>query len=364
LSGERVEEAVWDYVRSIVPPECFLTRSPRRRTEQAPSRRAGSCDPSQFIENNPADDLKAKQLENAVASITFPEAIERALARYKHVVIVPYGSLSILPFGALTLPRAKSQFVDLAAYTVAPAFTQIGIGAGLHVPRPPSGKKPNAIVVGNPQFVDPGPPVRKDHEWEFDDLPGSESEARAVGALLGVKPLLWDKANVADLSSRLAALQGSQQSLDVLYLATHGVATSDNIEARIEDATSRSFLALRGGERLSSDTLASTGYRGSRLVVLSACLTGRGWIAEGGSVGLPHLFHLNRAEEIVMSLWSVSDDATGYLMQSMMAEYTKHWPKMSAAVALRSAMLKARQRFKHPALWAAFSAFGVAPFVN
>jgi CHAT domain-containing protein len=142
------------------------------------------------------------------------------------------------------------------------------------------------------------------------------------------------------------------------------VATEDDPQSLARDGTSRSFVALANGERLSSNTLESIGYKGSRLVVLSACLTGRGWIAESGSVGLPRLFHLRGADEVVMSLWQVDDKATRALMSAVMNEYLKAWPKASAATALRKASLAFRQdpEYRRPAFWAAFSVFGVGPF--
>jgi hypothetical protein len=342
----QVDEAVHQYLASVIPQACLSGRAPHlKRDTRAPnaSRSAEGCDLSKSPGEGEIDDKE-------IAQILFPAAIERALGNYKNIIVVPYGTLAIVPFAAVRLPATSANFADRLAYTLAPAFTQIGIGKGIHLARQGVSARPSAVVVGNPSYDDP--------EWTMPDLPGAEAEARAVANLLKVQPLLNQAATLDNLRGQL----DRAKPIDVVYLATHGIATDDDPESLLRDGTSRSFVALAAGERLSTDTLNVVGYKGSRLVVLSACLTGRGWISEFGTVGLPRLFHLKGAEEVVMSLWQVDDRATHLLMSTFMAEYLKAWPKSSAATALRKAALDVRKTYPRPAFWAAFSVFGVGPF--
>ena len=55
-----------------------------------------------------------------------------------------------------------------------------------------------------------------------------------------------------------------------------------------------------------------------------------------------------------MSLWSVSDEATLYLMDRFQLAAMTNVP----AEALRLAMLDARTKYPAPALWAPFTVFG------
>jgi CHAT domain-containing protein len=340
-----VEHAIRKYLEALVPRRC-RARTPVRAGRPLTSPGSGittNCNlsrTSSWTGGRAASDL---------SKLLLPAEIERALKRYKNVIVVPHGPISLVPFAALKLPKSGATFIDKFNHTISPAFTQIGIGKGLHLRRT-SGKRPRAIVVGNPAYRDP--------DWHFPTLPGAEAEANAVGKLLRVRPLIGRRATMERIRKRLAISRN--KTLDILYLATHGIATADDPNSAGRGETS--FVALADGARLSPKTLKRTGYRGSRLVVLSACDTGKGWIAESGAVGLPRLFHLNGAEEVLMSLWQVDDDVTKELMTTFMKKYLSNWPRSSASIALNRASRELRRKFPHPAHWAAFSVFGVGPF--
>ena len=341
-----LEREVYALLTRLVPEACLYTRSPKRAGDGAQPRSGDQCAHSD-------GDAAADQAASDVLSrLLLPESVEVELASIRNLIIVPHGSLAIVPFGALRLPKAKVELVERFAITLAPAFTQIGIGKGLHVPRSHSAGRPVSIVVGNPAY--------KDDVWMFDSLPGAEEEAVAVAKTLKVQPLLREAATLDGLRSRLVAV--GERPLDVLYLASHGIATGDDPNTAGSGKAPEGFVAMAGGERLSASTLPSIGYRGSRLVVLSACVTGRGWIVESGSVGLPRLFHQHGAEEVVMSLWQVDDAATNALMTAFVSEYIAAWPNASAARALQTASLRVRKQYPRPAFWAAFNVFGVGPF--
>ena len=90
------------------------------------------------------------------------------------------------------------------------------------------------------------------------------------------------------------------------------------------------------------------------LVVLSACQSGLGFAHDGGVIGLARAFQKAGVPRVVMSLWSVSDEATLYLMDRFQLTAMNNPP----AEALRLAMLDARQKYPDPALWAPFTLFG------
>ncbi|HEY0385468.1 MAG TPA: CHAT domain-containing protein, partial [Pyrinomonadaceae bacterium] len=92
----------------------------------------------------------------------------------------------------------------------------------------------------------------------------------------------------------------------------------------------------------------------ARLAVLSACQTGLGQAHDAGVIGLARAFQLAGVPRVVMSLWSVYDDATAELMQAFARRLRTHAP----AEALRQAMLEVRKRRPNPAEWAAFVIFG------
>jgi CHAT domain-containing protein len=133
-------------------------------------------------------------------------------------------------------------------------------------------------------------------------------------------------------------------------MATHGVADPDR-------PIDGGFLMLRGpsfeaglwtAREIQQERLAA------HLAVLSACQTGLGRSHAGGMIGLSRAFQLAGVDRVVMSLWSIDDDATAYVMR----RFAEHLETEMPAEALRLAMADGRRELKDPALWAPFLLFG------
>ena len=95
----------------------------------------------------------------------------------------------------------------------------------------------------------------------------------------------------------------------------------------------------------------------ARLVILSACETDRGQVTGGDEIaGLTRTFLQAGAENVVSSLWKVSDESTALLMESLHAHLRA---RESTPVALRHAELQVRRKFPQPYFWAGFVDTGV-----
>ncbi|MFE4108683.1 tetratricopeptide repeat protein, partial [Almyronema epifaneia] len=189
-------------------------------------------------------------------------------------------------------------------------------------------------------------------QLRFGDLPGTAAEAAAIAPLLDVTPLTGDRAT----ENRLKQVNSPQ----ILHIATHGffledlpelaptdfgaalgldlrasinVVSNQNREVRftgpVENPLLRSGLALAGANRRESGSedgiltaleAASLDLYGTQLVVLSACETGLGDVANGeGVYGLRRSLGIAGAESQMISLWQVSDRAT----EGLMVDYYK-----------------------------------------
>jgi CHAT domain-containing protein len=147
----------------------------------------------------------------------------------------------------------------------------------------------------------------------------------------------------------------------VIHLATHGFAFSSDARAR------DSFVAL-AADSLADGLLSvaeilddATIRLSADLVVLSACQTGLGDLKDAeGTIGLPRAFLAKGARSVLVSLWSVSDEATRLLMERF---YT-HWlddadtPTKARALQRATDDVRRTEGFEHPRFWAAFQLVG------
>jgi hypothetical protein len=217
-------------------------------------------------------------------------------------------------------------------------------------------------------------------------LPHTRQEVRALASLFDDSTLLLgDKAAAPELD-RLAG-KGLLKGYRHLHLATHGFA---NAEQPFQSYLALADRAASSG-RLSAERVREEWKLDCDLVVLSACQTGLGKYAAGeGYVGFAQAFFLAGARSLVLSQWSVDDEATALLMvrfyRNLLGKRDDKKAPMAKAEALREAkdwlrnlsakevkreaervrgkgkgpvpLRKERRPFAHPYYWAAFVLVG------
>ncbi|MCU1246246.1 MAG: hypothetical protein JWN02_2156, partial [Acidobacteria bacterium] len=105
------------------------------------------------------------------------------------------------------------------------------------------------------------------------------------------------------------------------------------------------------------EILSEVDLRGVNLVVLSACQTALGKVADGDEiVGLTRALLYAGAAGVISTLWNIRDDAAEALMNEL---YARLLDGDSAADALRKAQLRLLHGdYPDPRLWAAFTLNG------
>jgi CHAT domain-containing protein len=215
--------------------------------------------------------------------------------------------------------------------------------------------------------------------WIF--LPGTVTESQSIQRQLRSKSIphaLY--AGYEGNEESFKALDGKKTA--VLHLATHGFFLEDiedDYENRelvqrlggggqkaFENPLLRSGLMLSGANFawlgkpipeiedgiLTADEVARLNLTGTKLVVLSACQTGLGDIGNSeGVFGLQRAFKLAGAETLIMSLWSVSDDASSLLMRVFYEQWLSGKSKQDA---FKEARRRVRSEYPQVFYWAAF----------
>jgi CHAT domain-containing protein len=136
------------------------------------------------------------------------------------------------------------------------------------------------------------------------------------------------------------------ENFDILHLACHGQFRPDN--------PLFSSLHLADGFITVRDICAQN--LNAELATLSACETGLNKIYAGDEIlGLARGFLVAGVHSIVLSLWTVNDQATKNLMKDF---YTEQQLGQSVAASLQKAQKKCIRQNLHPYFWASFAIIG------
>jgi CHAT domain-containing protein/tetratricopeptide (TPR) repeat protein len=235
----------------------------------------------------------------------------------RRLVVVPHRALHYVPFHALH---------DGEAYAVERREVSYAPSAGvlrhsLSKPEPTGGR---ALLMGV----------------------ADEQTPRVRDEIRTLAPLFPGAAALLDAEATVERLRRLAPTADVLHLACHGQFRPD----------SPLFSSLKLGDGWFTARDAYTlDFRG-RLVTLSACETGVNAVAPGDELlGMVRGFFSAGAPTLLLSLWTVDDEATADLMTDF---YTSLGTGQRPAAALRAAQLKQLRERPHPFFWSPFVLLG------
>jgi len=235
----------------------------------------------------------------------------------KRLVIVPSGVLYYVPFHALH--DGERYVVESFETRYAPSSA---IWSALN--KKPKRTVKSSLLVG----------------YADERIPLVENEIRQIARVVpGPKLLTGANARFSSFISEVA-------QYDLVHMACHGQFRSEN--------PMFSSLHLADGWVTVRD-IVSQRLR-ARLVTLSACETGLNELFAGDEIlGLARGFLAAGAENLIVSLWTVNDEATGRLMHDL---YLILQRSSSLAASLREVQLGFIKRGEHPYLWSPFILMG------
>jgi CHAT domain-containing protein len=248
------------------------------------------------------------------------------LSDLEHLLISPDSQLNLIPFEAL---RDSEGNYLIEQYLI--SYLN-------------SGRVPNAEILTEAQATEnalkqlEAPCILHiaTHGFFLEDVPRPTSDSRGLGVVIA---------------------EGSNEGL---------ARASTPVE--VENPLLRSGLALAGfNPRRSGDEdgvltpleASTLNLLGTQLVVLSACDTGLGDIANGeGVYGLRRAFAMAGAETQLISLWQVDDFGTQSLMGQYYEQLLSGKGRAEALREVQLAMINSGSSYAHPYYWAAFITTG------
>ncbi|HEU4597043.1 MAG TPA: CHAT domain-containing protein [Pyrinomonadaceae bacterium] len=235
----------------------------------------------------------------------------------RRLVVVPHRALHYVPFHALH--DGEAYLVERREVSYAPSA-----GVLRHCLDRPRSSFGRALLVG-----------------VADDL-----TPRVREEVASLAPLFTEATVLLDEDATLSGLRARAPAAEVLHLACHGEFRPDNplfSSLRLADG----WLTVRDAYALDF---------GGGLVTLSACETGVSAVAPGDElIGLVRGFFSTGAPTLLLSLWTVDDEATAELMRDF---YAHLLAGERPAAALRAAQLSQMKKQPHPFFWSPFMLTG------
>jgi len=377
------------------PPPCAADLKPELKTS-AEARRARLA----------VVEAEADQAAAALYRTLFG-SLDAELAGFDTLYLAPDGELDLVPFARLRLPDGRwwierqqlrelgtgrdllpDEPAEAAAGMLALGgvdYDRFGPGTGGVDHQKAAGKRggetrAKPVPAAAPDAAaPPGPALWLAPNTRLrDERRGFEPLARTAGEVATVGGSFWDYSNrkAVVLTGAAASEQRLRAITDpplILHLATHGFF----LDARAGDAArplTLAGLALAGANLGLKGDLGPGGQdgllwaleaqdlnlEGTRLVVLSACDTGRGAVDPSeGVYGLVRAFQTAGAGSVLMSLWPLNDALAAEFMGDFYRTWLKAGPDSDPAAALRATQLewlgdKTDARRRDPGYWAPY----------
>ncbi len=284
---------------------------------------------------------------------------EANLKGIKKLIIIPDGNLNYLPYEAIIFSSSRNQdqfFIESFQISYAPSASSWMMLC--------QRKRAETAVKDFLAFADP----------VFFFSTSSEKQADADNILrefyleqgFDFSPLLFSgkevkqvskyfKKRSRDIYTKRKAKEETLKNLPlesykIIHFATHGFID--------EKVPHRSALILTLDEDPAEDGFFQArevfNQRiNSKLVVLSACQTGKGKLEKGeGVIGLYRSFLFAGTQAVLMSLWSINDKATAEFMKYFYENLVQGCSKVEALQKAKIRMIASE--YSHPFYWAAF----------
>lgn len=252
------------------------------------------------------------------------------------VYISPYAALHNFPFPII---RNEQTYLSDMPFAIIPGSLSFKYMRN---------KKPKdsdqLIAIGDPD-------IPSEVKSLYCQLDGAYDEVKQISKYYGENAIILMRKDATE--TFVKKLNTTRNPISVLHIASHGYFD--------EKKPMYSHLILSKDEEndgfLEANEILNIDLKNLKLVVLSACETGKGEIKSGDDIlGLNRSFFVAGTSNIVSSLWKVDDKATSFFMEIFYKNYFKN---NNISRSLVEAYRETRLMYPDPNRWSAFQVYGL-----
>lgn len=289
-------------------------------------------------------DIKSTFIKTSTA--LYKQLIPSLPKNCKQIVVIPDGKMNTIPFESLLTKKIKNDTVSYSSmpYLINDFAITYNYAATLLKTSKKHQAQNNVLLFA---------PVEFDQKSGMNNLPGTYNEVKNIDSILSknykTTVLLYEKATKEMLMSE------QLKEYSMIQLSTHG-------EVNLFEPELSCIYTYKDSSAESSRLYTSDIYNlkfNAQLVTLSACQTGLGKISKGeGMIGLSRALLYAGAENIMVSLWKVSDESTQQYMTLFYTYFTQNSTSNFSYDAQQAKIKMIQSANSRPYYWSAFILIG------
>jgi len=299
---------------------------------------------------------------NALYNALIKPALPHIPKTIKNIIIVPDGTLGHLPFDILREDSDSPDLGETYRLSLSPSVSVSMLSektSKLNLPILAFGgawydKEKTAAERGAQRSVSYGDETKEIY-WR--DLPGTEAEVKKLKQLVSSAKNIrvLQGSDVSEKQVKMLSAEGELAIYPMLHFATHGYFKEEDLERAGIVLSEVSGLLDNGEDGYLTIPEIAVLDLNARMVLLSACETGKGVLRRGdGMVGMVRAFLLAGAEYMGVSLWEIDDAATLEFMGNLYKKVlNKKLPFTEAYYQVKKEFRK-HKKWNHPYYWSAF----------
>jgi tetratricopeptide (TPR) repeat protein len=252
----------------------------------------------------------------------------------RHLLIVPDGPLSTIPFEVVAEPRSKSLLIEQSDISYLPSAQFLVRAEAAKYIRLPWQRQ--MVALGDP------PVSSSDIDRSWQRLEASGAEIHSIERILPGR----SEIHLGVDAKKRYIEEERLENLPILHFSTHAFVDPESPDH------SRILLA---SDYLFQREIYGLDLKGVDLVTVSACDTARGKTIRGEGVqAFSRAFLAAGATSTVTSLWRVADEPTASFMKQFYYFLSKGQSKSEALRSAKLAFLHSQSGLAAPRYWGAF----------